>query len=318
LWFRKQEVKAPGIVGMSLQDSGVALCYGLMEAGEFLIKAVEYAPITGAEQISYVKGWVARHRLKNADCVFVLNEDDYELELLEAPPVDDAELKQAVKWKLKDLIQMPIDKAAIDVFRLPDDAYRGRMKMLYAVAADKDIVEQRLRFIRRCDLTPAVVDIPEMSLRNICMHLPEMEHGTVALLDMKESQGAMMMYSHDALYLTRQIEMGYSSFAAQPGGFSLDNGVMVERLSLDLQRSLDYYESQLGKGIANRIYLLPLEEESVHFTDDLQPSIATPIMNFDARECLPFEDNVNPSVGEQAYCLTVMGAVLRGSSYAAG
>jgi len=310
-WFKKKETKPPGCVGLKLSEFGVALSYGTAVDGEFEVQFVEYTQVAPDDQLEFVKNWVSQHKLKNADCHFILNQQDYELELIEAPQVAEDEMRDAVRWRLKELIQIPLEEAAVDVFPLPEDAYRGRMKMMYAVATPKAIIQQHIKFMRQAGLAPAVIDIPEMCLRNISLYLPEMEHGTVALLKMHENNGDMVMYSHDALYLTRHIEMGYSSFVHEPGALSLDNGVMVERLILDLQRSLDYYESQLGKGVASKIFVLPIEEESVHLTDDLQSHIDTPILNFDCREHIPFATGANPSISEQAHCLSVIGAVLR-------
>ena len=310
-WFKKEEAKPDGVVGVSCCESGIAICYGTFKEGDYLIERCEYAPLPPSEQLSYMKGWVARHKLKNADCHFVLNEKDYELQLLETPPVESSELHEAVRWRLKDLISSPVEEVALDVVALPDDAYRGRLKMLYAVVANKEAVERVIGFIERSGLSPAIVDIPEMVLRNVALYIPEMDFGTAALLKMNETSGAMLMYSHDSLYLTRQIEFGYSSFANTPGAFTLDNDVMIDRLGLDLQRSLDYYESQLGKGVANKIYILPFEDDEVHFADDLQKTLQTPILHFDCREFVPFSESVNPSIKEQAFCLPAIGAVLR-------
>ncbi len=200
---------------------------------------------------------------------------------------------------------------AVDIFSLPEDAYRGRVKMLYAVVVSKEIINDALSFVHKIGLNNKVVDIYEMSLRNIALYLPEMDFGTVALLRMQENQGSMLMFSHVSLYLTRQIELGYSSFASELGAFSLDNEVMIDRLALDVQRSLDYYESQLGKGVANKIYILPLEDENVHFKDDLENNMHTPILHFDCREFVSFAQDAGPNIHDQAYCLPAIGAVLR-------
>ena len=311
MWFKKEEAKPEGVVAVSCNETGMAICYGKVKEGDFLIEKCEYVPLPTNEQLSYMKGWVIRHKLQNADCHYVLDEKDYELQLLETPPVESDELYEAVRWRLKDLISSPVEDMVLDVVPLPDDAYRGRMKMLYAVIANRETVKKVITFIEKSGLTPMVVDIPEMTLRNIALYIPELDFGTAALLKMNEASGSMLMYSHDALYLTRQIEFGYSSFASTPGAFSLDNDVMIDRLGLDLQRSLDYYESQLGKGVANKIYVLPFEDDQVNFVDDLQKTLQTPILHFDCREFVPFSEGVNPSIGEQVFCLPVIGSVLR-------
>jgi MSHA biogenesis protein MshI len=258
-----------------------------------------------------VKDWVSKNKFKNADCHYVLNESQYELQLLDMPPVEKTELIEAVRWRLKDLITIPVEDAIIDVFPLPEDAYRGRLKMLYAVAATKQTIDSTLIFIKKCGLSSSVIDIPEMAMRNMALYLPEMEFGTVALLNMQENQGEMLMFSRDAMYLSRQIEMGYSSLAKEPGAFSLDNSVMLERLGLDLQRSLDYYESQLGKGIASKIYVLPVKDENILIEEELHSHINTPITMFDYREFLPISQTIELSHLEQCHCLPVIGSVLR-------
>lgn len=317
-WFRKEEKRPAGFVGIYRCDGGLSLTYGIVVAGEYEIKLCEFVDIPVSEQQHYAANWVLRHKLQKAHCHYVLDSSQYELELLETPSVDPSEITEAVRWRVKDMVQTSVESAAVDILHLPEDAYRGRMTMLYAVVVSESVVKETLHFIRRVGLEPSVIDIKEMALRNIALYLPEMEHGTVALLNMQESSGLMLMYSHDALYLTRQIELGYSSFTSNPGAFSLDNSVMIERLALDVQRSLDYYESQLGKGIAQKIYVLPIEDENVHFEDALQERMQTPILYFDCREYLPLAEGVSPSITEQAFCLPALGAVLRRNPDAAG
>ena len=317
-WFRKDEQRPAGYVGIYRCDGGLALSHGVLVENEWEIKLCEFVEIPAAEHLQYATSWVQRHKLQKALCNFVLDTSQYELELLETPSVQLEELTEAVRWRVKDMVNIPIENAAVDILHLPEDAYRGRMTMLYAVVVDGEVIKETLKFIRATGLEPSVIDIKEMALRNIALYLPEMEHGTVALLNMYETNGSMLMYSHDALYLTRQIELGYSSFTTNQGAFSLDNGVMIERLALDIQRSLDYYESQLGKGIAQKIYVLPIEDENVHFEDDLQERLQTPILYFDCREFLPLAQGVSPNIAEQAFCLPVLGAVLRRASDAAG
>lgn len=310
-WFKKDVKKPPGFVGVYRNEHGVALSYGKLEEGELCVELCEYASMPPVNQKDFVKSWVMKHNLKNADCHYVLNHDEYELQLLETPHVEENEMLEAVRWRLKDLVSMPVEDAVIDAFPLPEDAYRGRIKMLYAVASSKETIADVLGFIDKCGLSPCVIDIPEMAIRNMALYLPEMDFGTVAMLHMQENQGEMLMYSHDAMYLTRQIEMGYASLAHEPGAFSLDNTVMLERLGLDLQRSLDYYESQLGKGIASKIYVLPIEDESIYLEEELHSHITTPIAVFDYKEFLPVKDDIQLSRRDQAHCLPVIGSVLR-------
>lgn len=301
------------MVGLAFSENGVAISHGVHEYGEFSICKLDFAPVSGSEQQAFIKGWVTRNRLKNADCFYVLDKSEYELELIESPHVEDAELVEAVRWRLKDLIKTPIEETAIDVFPLPDDAYRGRMRMVYVVAVAKSIIEQKLKFIRSCGLDPKVIDIEELALRNIALYLPEVNESTVALLGVKENNGEIYMFSHEDMYLTRSIDLGMSSLRGEleNGTESEGLGVMADRFVLDIQRSLDYYESQLGKGIANSIYLLPFDAQGVDIKKILQPNLMPAIHTLDCRTFIPFSERVSPTIEEQEKVLTVIGAVLR-------
>lgn len=264
---------------------------------------------------------MAKHKLKNADCYVVLDQDEYELELIECPPVEEDELAEAVRWRLKDLISLPIEDAAIDIFHLPDDAYRGRMKMLYVVAVSKTLIEKKIKFIKDCGLDLKVIEIEELALRNLSLLMPEVEQGTVAFLSLKENNGQIHMFSHEDMYLTRSIEMGYSSFITQESNElqiqNEDHGVMIERFILDIQRSLDYYESQVGKGITNKIYVLPSDLEDFDITEHLQQALAQNIINYDCNVFLSFGKQVKMEECKNADFLPVVGALLRRGSYAA-
>ncbi len=313
-WTRRALAQPTGAVGLSRHEEGIAIAYAERDQnGQWRINDAEFSPITDEpEQINYVNKWIRERRLAGADCHFVLNPKDYELLLLEAPAVEDSELLDAALWRVKDLIKQPIEEMAVDVMRLPTDAYRGRIDMIYAVCAKKTNIKSIVRFIKRCELTPDVIDIPEMCMRNLLMHIEDADVGSVATLGLARGGGEMVIYSHSAMYLTRQIEAGLENFSATGDtGWSLDNGMPLDRLSLDVQRSLDYYESQLGKGTVKRIYFLPMTDERLELVDDLSSMVTTPIELFSIYNSvnLGFDKTLTPK--EQAYCLPAMGAALR-------
>ncbi len=312
--FKKKDKQPVGWVGLSCFAEGVSLCHCYERDGEKRIDHYEYARVPKNQQVEFVKDWLEDRKLQKAICHYVLNKRDYELLLVESPTVEPSEIAEAVRWRLKDLIKIPLDDAAVDVFELPEDAYRGRVKMIYAAVASKTLIRDRIRFILDCGLKPSVIDIPEMVLRNISLYLPEINTGSVALLSLRRSSGDMLMYSNQALYLTRQIEFGVKDIAPDESAFQLDKEQMIARLSLDIQRSLDYYESQLGKGTASKIYFLPLADDSVSLRDEVQKMVQVTIENYNLMDHLPIDTPKALDNLEQTYCITSMGAALRGNA----
>src|SRR5262245_39996958 len=54
----------------------------------------------------------------------VVRTEDYQLVQVEAPEVLPAEMRAAVRWRLKDAIDFDIDAAVFDVFEIPDPPRR--------------------------------------------------------------------------------------------------------------------------------------------------------------------------------------------------
>ena len=81
--------------------------------------------------------------------VSVLDPGGYHLLLVEAPDVPAEELRAAVRWRIKDLIDFHIDDAVIDVFEMPRHARGGANRMMYAVTAKAEFVKQQIELDRK-------------------------------------------------------------------------------------------------------------------------------------------------------------------------
>jgi MSHA biogenesis protein MshI len=149
---------------------------------------------------------------RRAPTVSVLNPAGYRLLLVEAPDVPADELRAAVRWRVKDLIDFHIDDAVIDVFEMPRHARGGPHRMMYAVTAKADVVKREIERIEGAGLKLDVVDIPELSLRNIATLLESEQRGA-ALLYLSERRSTLLLVRQGVLYLTRYIETGVATLA---------------------------------------------------------------------------------------------------------
>lgn len=290
----------------------MSVCH--VEYGEegHVIQACGFLPtVSGLSQVEQVNNWLATRGLLGLPCHYVLHPAEYELLLLDAPEVEDAELNDAVQWRVKDLISRPMQDVVVQVFQLPVDAYRGRMKMIYVAVVERAVIKNRLRFIRETGLRPHVIDITELALLNIARFLPEMSHQGVGLLRLRSSGGLMLLAHRGDMYFTRTMETGLRGFGSPEGGLQLSTDAVVDNLSLEIQRSLDYYETQLGKGMVNRMYVLPLKRPIPSLLDDLNRLLPLPIIELDANHHLPLASGVEVEKTDQAYCLACIGAALR-------
>lgn len=243
--------------------------------------------------------------LEGKQCSFVLNRKDYNLHLVEAPEVEPDELRAAVRWKIKDLLDMKVEEAAIDVFEVPEDAYRGR-KMVYVVAAHKTRIKSIVDMVSESGLELAVIDIPELVMHNLARHYINDELG-VAFMDLRRAGSTMNISRNGDLYLTRRINTQLDPDVMQTPEWD----GLRDRLILEVQRSLDYYESQMGKNPVSRIVISQRQYDTAAMVESLNGLLTAEVSALDLSELIDGDVELNPEA--QQICMSAIGATLRGS-----
>ena len=245
-WLARRRSRA-GRVGLAVGPDGLAVAY--IDASGRLSHCQFHQQIGDSSQL--LADLVVERGWQDMPCSIVLHPVYYQLLLAEAPPVQSDELASAVRWKVKELLEYPLAEAAIDYFPLPDDAYRGRKNMLYVAALRKATLHSLVEPVEASGLQVDCVEISELALHNIISRLPA-EGGGTALVQLYEGEGIINLVEDGAIYLSRRLDIGLEKFSAAG-----DNTLFFDALFLEIQRSLDYYESQLGKGIITHLFYSP-------------------------------------------------------------
>ena len=201
--FNKKKGKA-GLVGVSCNDHELSFAHVTFQAGEPELLACDCASISSwKDAVKVLTGKVAEYGLEQTACNFVLSSDDYNLLLVEAPAVEKSELA-AAKWKIKDMVDRPLDQLAISVFHVPREAYRSQRDMLYVVAAERKKVQQAVDMILESGLTLSSIDIPELAMLNLLDTYADDTNG-LAMIDLRYSGSMLNLSRNKALYLTRHL-----------------------------------------------------------------------------------------------------------------
>ncbi len=87
---------------------------------------------------------VRRHKLGKQNCTTVMALGDYTVLSVEAPDVPPDELRAAIRWQIKDLIDFHIDDAVVDIFDAPPSGASGRQSSLYVVVSRLSQVRERV------------------------------------------------------------------------------------------------------------------------------------------------------------------------------
>lgn len=110
-WNLLNRTSSQACVALQFFQNGVAVSYST--------KGIIHSLFIEAEpdnQLVQVKDFVTKNRLSRASCSVVLSEQAYRCLLLDPPKVAPEELPAALPWLVKDLIDIPIEQAAIDAF----------------------------------------------------------------------------------------------------------------------------------------------------------------------------------------------------------
>jgi len=298
-----------GIVGISFLEHGMAIAISSYQLGNTL--RLDYCAFLNdtAKQQNELNEISAKYHLTDYDCHLVLTANDYRRINIEAPAVAESEIKEAVRWKIADLIEFPAAKAVIDYYPVPPSKRANSSQMLEVIASPTDLVKNRIAICLQAQLQLKVIDIQETTLRNLAILLPENERG-VAVLYLQENFGAILIQKDATIYLYRKFDIGYKNLNLSPLSASTDMAQQEQNnLALEIQRSMDYVESYYGIPPISTLVVIPLIEHTEQLMTILRDDhgITARIMDLSAI----VDSNILLNDQTQSYCSPVIGATLR-------
>lgn len=302
MYFLKRQ-QANALVGIEFSSDGIAVATKLNTADKTdVFKSICFLNCDTEEenQQDQLMDFVKTQGLLKATCNVVLPSDAYQLSLLETPDVPDAELRDAIRWRLKDLLDIPLEEAAIDVFPLPQDGTRSGKPMSYVVSAQLSYIKKIIDLINQAGLKLNAIDIAELALRNVAQWCDHGERG-VAVVRILPGRGSVVLYRCGNMYLSRQFELDYD------GGL-LDD-LPEEHLTLEIQRSLDYYERQMGQVPPAALYLCGTNVLADKITENIRQSLAVPVKHLSLDGILNTEQELDTGILQ--LCLGALGGTLR-------
>lgn len=243
--------------------------------------------------------------LKRNRCTILLGENDYRLVQLDAPAVPAEERVQALRWRLKDVVDFPVDDAAVAVADIPTEG--GRQASVFAVVAPAAVVGERMALFHEKKIPLEAIDIPEMAVRNVAVLFEEENRG-LAFLALTQGDGLLTITCRGELFLSRRIEIDSDALAKAD---EERRRQMLERLALELQRTLDNFDRQYGFISVSRL-LVSSEFDCAGTVAALIENLYLPVQAADFASVLDFPGLPElRSAERQAQSILAIGAALR-------
>jgi len=296
----------PGLIGVEVRSDGLSVAQSMSGGDENSSHIVfqDFVACKAAQRKDALSGVVEAHNLKGIACNLVLSSDQYQIFQTEKPPVSDAELAEAIRWKVKDLIDYPLEDAITDVFDFPDDATRGRGSIINVVSVRKVLLQENIRLIEESGLELESIDITELVLRNVSMRYDDTGNG-LALLFLRPGFGMILVSKGDTMYFSRRFDFSLDALKD-----TASQEITIQNLALEVQRSLDYYESQMGQ-VPPKELLLIGPDDTFPLANMLGQNLAVKVNKLDVRPLFSGDANGGDTLVQS---FAAVGAALREST----
>lgn len=214
---------------------------------------LELQKITFMDEIAYdnpkdlalvLDGIIERNGLENISCFWLLTPDLYELNLIDSLPVPEDEFETALSWRIRSLINYPMDEAILEYFKLPAKRSSPNSPLIAAVSAQKTKLNKKAEILKDSDLQLSVIDIPELALLNLAAPY-EVDEKSTAFLYLYEKFLILNISCKKTLYFTRHIEFTHDK----------DGNVNIEALALEVMRYMDFFQSQWRLPAPSRMFI---------------------------------------------------------------
>lgn len=237
-------------VALHADGTAVAVMQALPEGGVRL-RTLDWEPGRPAASLPTL---LKRHSLRGLPVTVSLAREHYAWLQLESPEVPKDEVCDALRWRIRDMVEFDVEDALLDYVELPAGRRAGAQSLLYVAAAPPLAITTLAGQITAAGGRLVAVDVPELSLRDLVANSTESPR-VQAYLYLDPELAMVVICDQENLYLTRHINQ--EQLLDEDGQV---NRMVLDSLLLEVQRSLDYFESQFALGGVEHLYLFPLDQ----------------------------------------------------------
>lgn len=262
------------------------------------------AKVTDDRAVSLAKA-AREHNLPRCQCTLLLLPGEYQIMAVDAPNVSRDELKAAIRWKIKDLLDYHVDDATVDVLEIPGELTpEGKARSMYAIAAPNEVIQKRTAAFDEPRLELKVIDIPEMAQRNIASRFEQAERST-AMVSFGQWGGLLTFTQKAELLLARRLEV-----TSEQLGLPEHRAHYFERVTTELRRSFENLERRFLGAPVGELLLAPLPGE-IGLAEHLAANLYVPVRQINLGDVVEFAAGAEMDKSEQWRFFHLFGAALR-------
>jgi MSHA biogenesis protein MshI len=239
-WFSKKIEKQ---ISLYLGDKQIAICH--LQAGQRVLLAKKEVNSESQWEETFI-ALVNKHQLQGYQVSVVLGREFYQTFVIDKPKVGESELLPSLPFSIKDLVSESVFNLVVDYYDMPFQQRKG--EQITVICLPKTRVLMIRDMLLQSGLTLNGITIEELALTAL---IGTHEEANI-LLSQQNNELVLTVIKDGQLYFTHRLR-GFNELLVLP--LSEVESVLLDGLSLELQRALDYINAQLGINTVGALYL---------------------------------------------------------------
>jgi MSHA biogenesis protein MshI len=283
-WPQKQTSEPTRSIACCLSDTG----YSMAVITDNKQVQCDYSRVFNESTISQLPQALAkdvdRFNIIGEKCQLILLPGQYQLLLMDAADVPEAEMAKALRWSLKGLSDYDLDDAAIDAFMVPSPEGDSQKKAMIAITP-LSLLNQKRALLESAFLDANVASIAEMALGNLfSLMFPEQlekDSEPMLVVSLYESVRKVHLLHNHTFYLIRELTPGESPVENEP--------VEMINIIFELERSIDYCLNKLNLPEPKQVFFTPAFHQAVSFFKTIEEKLKLSANIIDLNDYLDIE-----------------------------
>lgn len=306
--------KARGGIGLDIGSSMVKAVELVTSGSKLRVKSYALAPVSSPDDVEKaVRAVIEKGGFADKLVATAVSGRSVFVRYVAMPKMPLPQLHNHARYEADRYFPFEVEELTLDcqILNYPDEPPPGQLNVLL-VGVKKSQIEQHVELIKRCGLTPMVIDVDAFALGNAYeLHTQQLGNSSetsaevIGLIDIGGNKTSINILAGSASYFTREIYLAGKDFseaisrrmgisAEEAEKLKLNPGEQVEEvedaittvmedLGNEIQLSFDYFENQFDKEI-NKVVLSGGSVKLPGLARTLETTFDRPIVFWDPLE----------------------------------
>lgn len=280
----KKRLKDEKQLGVQFSSQGVRFALVTISNNNKTLLDVEFNDANDwLQQKIFLEKKISQFALDTTPTTVIIPQSDYQIFLIEQPSVTRNEKREAIRWRIAEYIDFPVEEAVVDYIEVPQKNKESNSALTYVVVSRKKLVDEYAVNIKSLGLNLTAIDICQTALCEIAFQLDDADVGQ-ALLHIEEHKSHIILFKNRTLYMMRDFDLGYHH---------IKENTELHDLALEIQRSIDYCSSNLKNAGISRIVLTPMPERKSEILSNLSNILGLPVRMINYSEFIQEADKLS-------------------------